>query len=170
MTNACALFVAVLWLGNIAGTTVGAEAQDSDGVPEWIVSLDPKEITEDQLIGILMEEKRQKNRLAKIVEAVASGEKKILSKLPVLQDLGRVLYKLEKYEDALEISQEVAKINADEFGSVDRRTIAAVTNVASTMFRLGRKEECRVIMKEMFPLQLERFGLGSKEVSFHIGV
>ena len=147
-----------------------ADSEDPEALPKWIASVNPVEMTEEQREDILWEERKQRRRIDKLSSQIAAGEKTELGKLPALHDLGRVLYKLEKYEDALVVSREVAKIYAEEYGGIDRRTISALTNVASTLNRLGSKEECHELMKKMFPIQLQRFGLGSKEASFHIGI
>ena len=144
--------------------------EDPDAVPSWIISINPTKMTDEQRTDILWEEKKQRKRLQILTSLVDAGSKTELSKIPALDDLGRVLYKLEKFDDALEVSREVAEIYAREYGKADRRTISAFINVASTLNRLGSVEECHTIMKGMFPAQLDRFGIGSKEVSFHIGI
>lgn len=144
--------------------------EDIEALPKWIAAIDTAKMTDSQRDGILWEEKKQRKRLRRISDAVEAGEKTILSKLPALHDLGRVLYKLDRFEDALGISRDIAQIYSDEYGEIDRRTISAVINVASTLNRLERYEECHAIMKNIFPAQLDRYGLGSKEVSFHIGL
>lgn len=146
------------------------DEKDPDAVPSWILSVDPPKMTDEQRTDILWEEKKQRKRVQNLVSQVDAGAKTQLSKIPALHDLGRVLYKLDKFDDALEISREVAEIYAREYGRADRRTISAFINVASTLNRLGSTEECHTIMKGMFPAQLDRFGIGSKEVAFHIGI
>jgi hypothetical protein len=162
---------ALLWLCIASAASAARPAKPaSEGVPNWMVSLDPKDMTAEQRTDILIEEKRQRKRLAKLSDEIsASDEKSELSKIPALQDLGRIVYKLEKLEDALEISRDVARIYTGAYGAVDRRSLSAIINVASTLFKMGQTEECHLIMTKVFPIQLGRYDLGSKEVSYHIG-
>jgi hypothetical protein len=90
--------------------------------------------------------------------------------IPLLEKLGRIQYKLSNLPEALKMSKEIVRLAKIHYGAYEDRTVRTLVNLASVLHRMGQTEDALDIMVELFPIQFQRYGEGSKEMAFHIGV
>jgi hypothetical protein len=82
----------------------------------------------------------------------------------LLNQLGRTIYKQERYEEVLETAREIVKIHEELDGPESINTAKALTNVGSTANRLGKLKECEVAMNRALYIFIKEYGIESKEV------
>ena len=90
-------------------------------------------------------------------------------KANALHKLGRVVYKLKKYNEALTISKTILKIYENIHGYEDIKTSDALSNVGSVAYRLQNKDLCEFVMQRALYIIIKTHGLQSKEVLLHRG-
>lgn len=126
-------------------------------------SLD-EELDENEKANLEKEEKALSRALSHAVrEHGENSDETALS----LHKLGRAVYKLKKYEKALDISKRIVKIYEELHGKEHRKTADALGNLASAAFRLSSQEVCEYAMQRMMYILLKTHAPESKEVILH---
>ena len=90
-------------------------------------------------------------------------------KADALHKLGRNVYQQGKFEDVMEVAENIVKIHEQIDGPEAMITAEALGNVGSVAYRLGRKKQCRVAMERALYIIIKAFGADSKEVLLHQG-
>lgn len=88
-----------------------------------------------------------------------------LEKAAALDKLGRVVFKLGKYEELLELSYEIVAIKETLLGVDHVEVGAALRNIGTLTGKLGRLDECqRVFLRALYIHKLH-YKQGSKEMA-----
>mmetsp|Transcript_20093 Transcript_20093/g.20204 ORF Transcript_20093/g.20204 Transcript_20093/m.20204 type:complete len:219 (+) Transcript_20093:79-735(+) len=120
-----------------------------------------EELTSEEIASLLEEEKIYKKGVNKAIRdfgEISENTAKALHKL------GRVVYKLKKYSEAMDISKRILKIHENMYGKEHVKTADALGNLGSAAYRVGAYELCAYAMKRMLYILLEAYGEDSKEV------
>ena len=122
----------------------------------------------------------QAKRLSKLVaeedglrQAVEQAIKKhgefSREKATALHELGRNVYQQGKFEDVVDVAEDIVKIHEVLDGPEAFITAEALGNVASVAHRLGKKDTCRLAMERALYIMIKTYGAQSKEVLLHRG-
>ena len=122
----------------------------------------------------------QARRLAKLVaeedglrhnveQAIKKHGEYSREKATALHELGRNVYQQGKFEDVVDVAEDIVKIHEVLDGPEAFITAEALGNVASVAFRLGKKETCRLAMERALYIMIKTYGAQSKEVLLHRG-
>ena len=109
----------------------------------------------------------QARRLAK--QAIKKHGEYSREKATALHELGRNVYQQGKFEDVVDVAEDIVKIHEVLDGPEAFITAEALGNVASVAFRLGKKETCRLAMERALYIMIKTYGAQSKEVLLHRG-
>ena len=122
------------------------------------------ELSEADIYKFLGEEIKLKNSLDTITAKYGEVS---TQRADALHKLGRVVYKLKKFEDALAISKEIVTIYEQVYGYEHIKTSEALGNLASASFRLQLHDHCALAMYRALHIIIKKFGEDSKEVLLH---
>lgn len=110
----------------------------------------------------------EERKLRRELERVKTQHGRVSSQyVNVLHQLGRAIYRQERYEEVLETAREIVKIHEAIDGPEHINTAKALTNVGSTANRLGKLKECEVAMNRALYIFIKVFGQEAKEVLLH---
>ena len=123
-----------------------------------------EEIDEIDRSKYLIEEQKLRVLLDK---AVAQHGDLSSQKSEILHKLGRVIYKLKKMDEALEISKEIVRINEEIYGVEHIKTADALGNVGSVSFRLKLQDLCELVMYRALHIIIKKYGVDAKETLLH---
>lgn len=122
--------------------------------------------SEEELIELRKEEIRVRLSEEDIISKHGKNSREYAQ---YLHKLGRTIYKQERYEELLELSQQIVHIHEQLDGPEHESTARALGNVGSVAFRINRKEECNLAMSRAMHIWVKKFGENSKEVLLHRG-
>ena len=89
-----------------------------------------------------------------------------IEKANALDKLGRVVFKLGKYEELLELSYEIVAIKEQILGVDHIEVGGALRNVGTIAAKLKRKKDCEVVLLRALRIhRLNNFHEGSKEMA-----
>ena len=131
-----------------------------------VIKMNPASLSEADKAAIADEEMEMSWKLQLNTKEKGKDD---IGNLPLLEKLGRIQYKLSNVAEALKISKEIVRLSKIHYGAYEERTIRALVNLASVLHKKGDTDDAIDIMVELFPIQLQRHGEGSKEMAFHIG-
>mmetsp|Transcript_12734 Transcript_12734/g.20726 ORF Transcript_12734/g.20726 Transcript_12734/m.20726 type:complete len:226 (-) Transcript_12734:363-1040(-) len=88
-----------------------------------------------------------------------------IEKATALDKLGRVVFKLGKYEELLELSHEIVAIKEQVLGVDHEEVGAALRNIGTIMGKLERWDDCRRVLLRALRIHRIHYEEGSREMA-----